>query len=100
MKWKELPAGIRNPGRPRTEVSPAYLREAEQLRACPGRWAVLNEFPLSVPRATPAGFAHNISTGRYAAFRPVGDFEVKLYTNTTAGVYEIYIRFNPPKDRP
>lgn len=70
MKW-EAPD---NPER--TLLS--YAKEAAELRANPGEWGVVTEFPLIKNRNSenPArGVAYDINRGRYVAFRPKGAFQ-------------------------
>ena len=91
LKWKE-PSPIASRGA-RTAHS-RYEAEANTLRMNRGKWAVIEEFSIeSTPRSTPASLVNGIATGRYAAFRPVGSFEVTRRANFMLGVHEVYVRY-------
>ncbi len=92
MKWKNPPGEWRSRGKA-TTPDPRYREEAKLLRENPGRWALLESWPLSTPRATPAGFALGVNRGFYISFRPVGDFEARSYTNHQDQAYEVYVRY-------
>lgn len=77
MKWEDPPAKKLTRY---TSKKNAYEDEAEELRARPGAWAVLVEFPLPADRKGKdhnqgRAVAHNIRSGKYVKFRPAGSFE-------------------------
>jgi hypothetical protein len=64
---------------------PVWSELADQLRGEPGRWALLGQ---QLARST----AWHIQQGRYAAFRPAGDFQARV-RNTNGNRGDIYVRF-------
>lgn len=86
MKWKDLPVE-------REDLGKRYLHESIALREQPGKWAILEEYPLSVPRSTPASLARNIAGGKYVSFRPTGDYEAVVHKNRDNNVWEVYVRY-------
>jgi hypothetical protein len=85
-----------------------YVAEANECRANPGMWGLLAE--LNVPRvelphelnstaqaSRVRQLAHNIRSGRLAAFRPAGSFEAAVRTVTNEydvpRQYAVYVRY-------
>lgn len=72
LRWEDPPPPRRGFGDRGRWAENADLRAiADELRANPGRWAVVAE-------AANPGSATHIRTGHYVAFRPVGHFEATL----------------------
>lgn len=70
---------------------PVWSELANELRANPGRWALLGE---QLARSA----AYHIQQGRYAAFRPAGAFEARV-RNTNGSRADIYVRALPTARR-
>jgi hypothetical protein len=64
-------------------------REAAELRAHPGQWGVVDEYPQGDNHK--AQVALMIRTGRFVAFRPDGAFEA--VSRTAEGTTKVYARF-------
>lgn len=77
IKWQQPPAH----GNARS----LWTEVAEALKSNPGTWALLRESERS------ANLATAIRTGRYSAFRPVGDFESRS-VKTDSG-FDTYARY-------
>jgi hypothetical protein len=81
-----------------------YVAEANECRANPGMWGLLAETDASGLTALAPGqasrarqLAHNIRSGRLAAFRPAGSFEAAVRTVTNEydvpRQYAVYVRY-------
>ena len=79
MKWEDPSVT------PRRYNSSKWRDEARILRANPGRWALLAEYPDTTSSART--LAWQIKSGRLAAFRPGGSFEA------TSRQGSVYARF-------
>jgi hypothetical protein len=64
LTWRNPPRG---PGY-------RYGAEAERMRADPGEWLLIKEFPLE-EEVNARNMATAIRSGRYTSFRPVGDWD-------------------------
>lgn len=69
---------------PRSKYAPL----AEQLRAHPGRWALVREVDR---QSDAAGFASLIRFGRTICFEPRGDFDA--CTRAVDGRFRVYARY-------
>lgn len=85
MKWENPPPAprTRNPG------GKAWAEQAAELRAHPGHWGILAEYPAGKRQAA-RNLAWQVSTGLLVAFRPEGAFEaVTRAAGDTVKVYAI-----------
>lgn len=83
MKWEDPPEAAHD-----YSSRTAWAREAAELRANPGRWAVITECS---DKTRAYSLAHNIRQGRLKAFRPEGSFSAKARTQD--GVHKVYARY-------
>jgi hypothetical protein len=67
VRWESPPPAK---GKGSTEPSSAFADIADELRANPGRWAVVKEQPGRY-----SGLATHIRMGQMICFTPSGDFE-------------------------
>ena len=73
----EAPAPRARPGRKPGTVT--FAGEAAQLRANPGQWLRVRDYPWA-QEGTARTVGVQIRTGRYTAFRPAGAFEAETRT--------------------
>ena len=85
MRWEEPPEGAGVPG-----FKVKYREEAAQLRANPGRWALLAE---GLPPRQGYSLADNIRRGMYTAFKPQGSFEARA---SAGSVWVRAVNHDPP----
>jgi hypothetical protein len=85
VNWEDPPSRRHNRG-----GRVAHVDEVAELRAHPGRWAVLREYPAEQPSRA-KGFAYAINHGVKASFRPSGEFEATWRTD--AGRIKVYVRY-------
>ena len=87
IRWED-PAPLTTGRRPSTR----WLAVASELRASPGRWAVVRTYGAGRLSAA-STLAHRIKSGKMAAFRPRGDFEATIRTaeDGSATVYARYL---------
>lgn len=71
IDWQEPPADVLK-RRPHKTTESRHAPLAEELRAEPGRWALIYDGP-SVGKAS--GLATHIRLGQILAFTPTGDFD-------------------------
>jgi hypothetical protein len=90
MKWKDPPA------RPITGKRGVWREEAAELRASPGRWALLATFGGAGHNQNGRSMAANIRKGRYQAFRPQGHFEATSASAPAGPSTEVYARYTGP----
>lgn len=88
IRWERPPpTQARNGGRPADSYSSRYAAIADELRANPGRWAVIDEFTGNHNR----GLATKIRLGSMLCFTPAGDFE--SVSRRSDGVVLTYARY-------
>ena len=87
IRWED-PAPLPTGRRPSTR----WVTVASELRASPGRWAVVRIYGAGRLSAA-STLAHRIKSGKMAAFRPGGDFEATIRTaeDGSATVYARYL---------
>jgi hypothetical protein len=83
LVWEEPPATVR----PGSSSPDKYRAEAEELKAHPGKWAVLAEFK---DRSQAYRLKSSVEKAKYPAFAPAGSFEGKTHTN---GAVKVYVRY-------
>jgi hypothetical protein len=77
------------------EVRPtksSHQEEADELRAHPGQWGIVKEFPVEKVQSANA-MQQQIQTGVLRAFRPVHSFISK--TRTVEGTVKVYAKYEP-----
>jgi hypothetical protein len=83
LRWEDPPATARqsrNPDR--------YAGEAAELKAHPGKWAVLTN---AKTRSAAYSIKRGVEHATYPAFAPAGAFEAK--TVTASDVTSVYVRY-------
>lgn len=96
MKWKDPPPRTAN-----TQGEGVWMEEAAELKANPGKWALLAAFGGAENNHSARAMAVNIKSGRYTAFRPHGHFEATSATTTDRSATEVYARYvgPPPEEK-
>ncbi len=92
MEWKDPPR--------RATAGPQgrWSEEAAELKANPGRWALLVTFGGTENNHLARAMAANIKSGRYASFRPHGHFEAISAATAKGTSTEVYARYiGPPQ---
>jgi hypothetical protein len=92
IRWEEPP-----PSRRRNESKAPWSRfnaVADELRAKPGRWAVIAE----LPGRSRTALATHVRVGAIACFTPAGDFEAA--SRQTPGLTTVYARYLGDGGRP
>jgi hypothetical protein len=88
IRWEEPPPPAGNGAGRVPGMRPSqYNTIADQLRANPGRWAVVEE----IQRQRNNGLATKIAMGHMLCFTPAGDFEA--VTRQGGGVVRTYARY-------
>lgn len=88
IRWEDPPLSrSRNGGRPADTYSSRYQAIADQLRARPGEWALVDEFEGIHNR----GLATKIRLGSMLCFTPAGDFEA--VARRGRGMVRTYARY-------
>jgi hypothetical protein len=83
LRWEDPPATAR-PSR----NSDRYAAEAAELKANPGKWAVLTD---AKTRSAAYSIKRGVERATYPAFSPAGTYEAK--TVTANDVTSVYVRF-------
>lgn len=86
-----------NPGPSRRRAGRSafrYLTEAAEAMARPGEWGILEERPVAAYRSANA-LAFQIREGRYAAFRPRGEWDTTI--RRVDDTVRVYVRFKGEK---
>lgn len=83
IRWEEPPPTNRPPG----ASSSRYEALAEELRAQPGRWAVVYDGPVK----SFTGLGNHIRQGAVRCFAPAGDFDAT--SRSSAGRIRVYARY-------
>jgi hypothetical protein len=83
LRWADPPATARQ-----SRSSDRYAAEAAELKANPGRWAVLTE---AKTRSAAYSVKRGVEKATYQVFAPPGSFEAK--TVTANDVTSVYVRF-------
>jgi hypothetical protein len=86
VRWEEPPPP-KTRTRPTSEGHSRYAPIAEQLRANPGRWAVV----LEGRRGAGTALATHIRMGHMKCFTPAGDFEATMRAVNGRGL--VYARY-------
>jgi hypothetical protein len=90
MEWADPPRIEQHDGRRGAKV---MEEEARELRAHPGKWAIVRSWPAGSNSAGSAGGTVNsIRKGRFAAFRPEGSFDA-VSRHDPEGVLHVYARY-------
>lgn len=88
VRWEEPPPNqARNGGRPVDTYTSRFTAIADELRARPGEWAVVEEIEGHRNR----GLATKIRLGSMLCFTPAGDFEA--VARQADGITRTYARF-------
>lgn len=85
IRWEEPPPSAR--GGAGREPSRRFVAIADQLRANPGRWALIQE----TEQHGKSGLATHIRLGAIVAFAPCGDFDA--VTRRVGDVTRVYARY-------
>lgn len=86
-EWAEPPPPA---GRPEVEVVRRYQPLAADLRANPGRWAVIRDVTSNTDT--------HMRKGRYVAFRPAEHFEFTARTVVGRDRKDVYVRYIGPTE--
>lgn len=89
IRWETPPPPSRGRGNGRTGGTSRYTSIADELRARPGHWAVVEEKPL--PPRINSGLATRISMGHMRCFGPPGDFQAVVRRKD--GISRVYARY-------
>jgi hypothetical protein len=84
IRWEEPPPG-RPAGRETGNGNSRWNAVAAELRAHPGRWALIREGESG------SGLATHIRQGHIACFTPAGDFDA--VSRQARGVNRVYARY-------
>jgi hypothetical protein len=88
IRWETPPPKTnRHAGRPVDTYTSRYTAIADQLRARPGQWALIEQ----VEAKRNGGLATKIRMGAMLCFTPAGDFEA--VTRQGGGIVRTYARF-------
>jgi hypothetical protein len=71
-----------------------YAPIAAALRARPGQWAVIRTIDTEHKKRA-WGFAHNLTCGKYADFRPTDAGAFESVSRTTGDTTRVYVRYMP-----
>lgn len=86
IRWEQPPA--QRSGTTRRGPASRYTKLAEQLRANPGRWAVIVE----TTKHGQSSLATQIRMGGIACFTPCGDFDARaIRTDGITTIYACYV---------
>lgn len=88
MRWEDLP----QVKMPKTDIH--WQEEAVELRAHPGKWAIIRQYLRSQKQKAYA-FQGAIRSGRVASFTPAPDFESA--TRTDGDIIKVYVRYVGPE---
>jgi hypothetical protein len=83
LRWADPPATARQ-----SRNSDRYAAEAAELKANPGKWAVLME---AKTRSSAYSVKRGVEKATYPAFSPAGTYEAK--TVTANDVTSVYVRY-------
>ena len=90
MEWKDPPKRV-TAGR-----HGKWREEAAELKANPGKWALLTTFGGRENNHNARTMAANVKSGRYASFRPRGHFEATSAITADGTATEVYARYIGP----
>lgn len=79
---------------------PSYTDEAAQIRANPGQWGIIKQFPYE-QAVRARTMAARINTGVLAMFRPAGAWSARTAVEDGEDggrVVNVYACFGPPSD--
>jgi hypothetical protein len=84
MRWEDPPE------RSHKGARQSYVKETAELRAHPGEWAVIREFPLN-KRPSAYALQSSVTLGRTRSFEPRGTFEAVVRTD--GNIVKVYVRY-------